>query len=331
MKKVLLSFALSLGFVQGSFAEETATVGGESSVQATDVKPAEKEKEAINNARMAAEAGSKSKLSMKLTLGYNGGSLEKPLDRLRPNYRGVPGQLQATTMGGSVAMAYRLDSSSSLRFGTGVSMRTPFHNSITELTNNKSETSKTNIFNVSNPYLEYNRTFKSGNFIHSPSVTYTQATDSHYTDTMGLNASVSASWTSLLDMSGSNWQPGVAVSAGYSFYADTSPTFLVTRKNPNTNVEELVPEQRDSLGLGIYPFLEYVISDTYSFRTVFGYFNYAMYRGSDDIETESPYQSVGIGIAPREGLYIYPNLQFRPDNVRADMTNIAVSVTFNTL
>jgi hypothetical protein len=82
---------------------------------------------------------------------------------------------------------------------------------------------------------------------------------------------------------------------------------------------------------GIYPQAEYVINDTFNLRTVYGWQVFENVRGqpSDTFVKRKVYQSVGLGISVTRDLFLYPNIQFIPSNIRDDVTNIAVSMNLN--
>jgi hypothetical protein len=89
-------------------------------------------------------------------------------------------------------------------------------------------------------------------------------------------------------------------------------------------------DARDDYGVGAYPFVEYVFSDTYQFRTLVG-FEASHYRSDEafTFKQDKVYQSMGIGIVPEKGIWIYPNVQWLPEDIRADKTNVGISATIN--
>ncbi|MNT01942.1 hypothetical protein D3C72_1364290 [compost metagenome] len=91
--------------------------------------------------------------------------------------------------------------------------------------------------------------------------------------------------------------------------------------------------QQDDFGYGLYPFAEYSFNDTYSFRTVFGYFQMVHYKETETdkarVEAQTPYQSMGVGISVSRDIYLYPNIQFTPLDIRDDRTNVALSANLN--
>ena len=83
--------------------------------------------------------------------------------------------------------------------------------------------------------------------------------------------------------------------------------------------------------LGVYPFAEYSFTDKLSARTVFGYFNYDKSKTDSSYSYGTPYQSVGVGISLSRNMYLYPNVQFVPNDVRAERTNVGISANINML
>ena len=126
--------------------------------------------------------------------------------------------------------------------------------------------------------------------------------------------------TVLADLGSSKWSAGLQ--AGVSLYATNGAI------SPEFAANGIV---QDDYTLALYPFAEYSISDRYSFRTVFGYFVEDHVKGdqSGALQAETPYQSMGIGISLTRNVYLYPNVQFTPFDIRADRTNVALSANMS--
>lgn len=324
---IALSMMLSVStsaFAQEETSDSQSTT---TTIQKSDVVPKEGEikdiDDEIKNKKLRAELGSKKKLSVSMSLGYSGGSVEKPFDRRRPNYRAASiGELANTSIAGTVALKYRLTERDSLSFGTGVSYLTPFHNKASEIQNNKVEGAERRLFNVSTPYISYSRAYKVGGIQNITSVGYSHTTIQQYIEQDKSVGSADLSQT-LLGSPVEGLDLGVAVGLSYEIYADGI-------RGSNYAIDgEVIGETRPDFQLGVYPFLEYALTEKASFRTVFGYFNYEKNRSADSFRNTNPYQSMGIGYSVTRDIYLYPNLQFRPDNVRADLTNVALSTTIN--
>jgi len=301
-----MTLIASIAFAQEESSSTPAATSTTSTVDSSTVIPKDAEKkdidDEITNARMRASTGAKSKFSFRSALSYSGGSIEKPFDRIRPAYRSARNSLTDTRLGGSIAMKYRATDRDNLNLGTGVSIRTPFHNSIS---NTGERTS------VNDPYISYERVYKVGPFqmVTDAGVSYT--TDRESIEALNDRGGWSMGQTAIYSTS-YGWDVGAAVSVGGTVYGDNDM------------------DQRAALGFGVYPFAEYAFSEKVQFRTVFGYFNYSSARETPgQLDYENPYQSVGIGFVITRDIYLYPNIQFLPNNIRSDRTNVALSTTIN--
>lgn len=281
--------------------------------------------EEITNARMRAQLGSKSKWSIKTAFGYNGGSIERPALEVRPNYRSAKSPDVLTNASGSVGINYRMEKGS-LGFGTGLVVRNPFHG---DLTRSKFQDPRggnrptTDRIELSTPYLSYDLGYKVGGLQMSTDVTYSHYTTSDATDyDHGMNAvgDVSFSQTVLADLGESSWSAGVSLAVGSTIYKGDLSAQSLADGNAQT-----------TLDYGLYPFAEYSFNDTYSFRTVFGYFEASVYKddAAGNVQAPVPYQSMGIGMAVTRDIYLYPNIQFAPLDIRPERTNVALSANVN--
>lgn len=317
--------------------EQTNQQANTSTVKVTDVQNKDEAQkdidEEITNARMRATLGSKSKWSFKSAFAYNGGSLEKPADRIRPNYRASASQEVLTTLGGTIGVNYRVNDSDSLSLSTGVSMRNPFHDDIgrSDFTDPRKpapgkSAKQVDRYYVSGLSLDWSRAYKAAGMQMVTEAGYSHVTDPDSIATYNSIGSLSLGQTVLADLGTSNWSGGLSFSFAYSIYSDTLPSDSVAKGY-----------LQDDYSYGIYPFAEYSFNDKYSFRTVFGYFEAVHYRdgqanntlGAGQVESQTPYQSMGIGISVTRDIYLYPNVQFTPLDIRADRTNVALSANVN--
>jgi len=272
---------------------------------------------AITNAKLRAESGSKSKWSIKADINYNGGNLETPLGPVRPNYAGISSQDNSTSIAGTIGAAYRLGMFDSVRAGTGVLILTPFHNSWDDLKNSNGER-KTDI---SNPYVEYSRSLKIDGWQNVFDTYYT-----HFTQSAYVEAHYVGYWdinhTALHKIGSTEWELGATAEFYYTFFSDEkSPED--TLSNPQNG--------RSDYTIGLYPLAEYAFSERYSFRTVFRFLTFDHYR-SDSPSTfyrELYTQSVGLGIAITRDIYLYPNIQFAPEYLSPEQTNVGLNTTIN--
>lgn len=254
----------------------------------------------ITNARIRATSGSKSKLSLSSSLAYDGGSVKKPFGKTRPNISGDPEVEVDTAFGGSVAGRYRFNPNDSVTFGAGVSVLKPLHGA--------------EDLSVDNPDVAYSRVYKLGAFQTVSSVGYTHGTSESYKD-VDLNSVIYFSHNMMAQIGESRFTAGASFGLNFFNYGD----------------DPVAGDPRTSYSVGIYPQLEYSFNDMLSARTVFGYFNFRNKRSDSnfDLERRYEYQSIGVGISVTRDFYLYPNVQFIPDNLDVDNTNVAISATIN--
>lgn len=346
--KLILLATLVGGIVNAQESQSTATTSNTSSAKVSDLqKSEEKEKDIddeITNARQRAALGSKSKWSFKSALNYNGGSINKPTDEIRPNYRAGNTVQTLTNISGTVGINYRITERDSLSFGTGLILQNPFHGDLTrsELRDPRDASNKLDRVEVADPSLTWSRAYRAGDLQMVTSADVTASTTSDATKIFKQVGSFSLSQTVIAEM-------GTNLSLGASISADT---YFHTKKIDDATQEKLLKKNRpllrqELLTFGIYPFLEYAFNDRFQFRTVFGYFASTYYKEDSRVKNDPttkdqpintdqamveaavPYQSMGIGIVITRDIYLYPNVQFTPLDIRGDRTNVALSTNIN--
>lgn len=297
---------LALGFVlPTSFAQEAASTADATELKQPTAKEGEGLDSEITNARMRADSGSRSKLSMSSSLSYSGGSVESPFSSERPNLDGDPSVETATDLGGSISARFRFNPRTSATFGAGVSVLKPFHGA--------------EDLNIDNPGVSVSHVRKLGIFQSASSVGLTYGTSDSW-KRQKQNSSISLSQNLMAQIGKSDFTAGASIG--------------LTKRNYDNDAFD------GAIGatLGLYPQLEYSISDRLVARTVFGYFNYYTQRNTAATDFTSfknskdgnyMYQSIGLGIVATRDIYIYPNLQFLPNDFGLDKTNVAVSATIN--
>lgn len=336
MNRTLSMLVAALAFGAMAHAQDsttTTTTTNSLNVKASDMVPKEETQkdidQEITNNKLRAELGSKSKWSIKTSFGYNGGSVEKPTDRVRPNYRGAPNSLPAmTNLVGNVGIKYSVSKRDSISLSTGVTARNPFHGDLSRsvVDNPTRGGRKVDRYGADTPSIDYTRAYKAAGLQMISSATYSHMTLPEYTEVMNQIGALSLDHTMLASFEGSGWEVGLSFSLGFSFYRGGVDADYM-KANPGT--------LQDDFSYAAYPFAEYAFNDKVSFRTVFGYFNMTHYKsngGAGDpgaVENTTPYQSVGIGYAMTRDIYLYPNIQFVPLDIRSDRTNVAISANVN--
>lgn len=307
MKKLSLILGMTLATSLAMAQESTSSTETTSTIEKSQVVPADKQvkdiDDEITNARLRASTGAKSKFSFRSSFGWSGGNLTDPLAKERPNYRNALGGADDTSLGGSVGMKYRITERDSLSASIGIAILTPFHNTASELADRTT---------IDNPSLGYDRLYKVGDVQMISSAGLTFITNSDVIRRRDMRGSLSLSQTALYSTS-VGWDLGAAVTlAGYIYGNNDARADLA------------------AYDLGLYPFAEYAFNDTFQFRTVFGYFNYAASRAKPGtLITEDPYQSIGVAVVLTRDLYLYPNIQFIPNDISAEKSNVAMAVYLN--
>lgn len=267
--------------------------------------------ELITNRKLRAETGSKSKLSVSTSFNYSGATITKPGARIRPNIRGAANTVAFASLSGSVAGKYRFAKKDSVSAGVGLRMLTPFHDSL-----NKSKIDGVERGDVYNPYVDYTHLDKIAGIQSVTSVGVTGMT-TDFSRQAGYVANVSLSETLIKDLGTSGFSVGLYSAIDGSVF----DKFTDTAKAMSADYS-----------IGFYPFLEYVINDTLNLRTISGLWVYDHLRSERDNFTFAKnkiYQSVGLGISVTRDIYLYPNVQFLPEDIRSDLTNVALSANIN--
>ncbi len=339
--KRLVTLIMAVGFFTAfsgqSFAEtDSSSSSGETKMELKDAKAGKKKEQAddidqeITNARMRADSGSKSKWSMSVSLGYNGSTVERPLDKDRPS---IITAREGNPVVGSASIKgrYRINKNLSTYMGSGFSVTRPFHSRLQETTSTSENLS------LSSPYLGVSAYYKLANIQMSSSIDSTIYT-SEGALAEGADFSVSLGQTFLWTFMNNKLTVGTAFSMGYYNYQSDQAQLADYNKyrrkyNPewvDAPLSYLKAQQVDLSG-GMYPFAEYSLNETFAFRTVFGYFNISKDRSMPEMtfQRDEAYQSLGVAISPSRNIYIYPNVQFVPKDIKPERTNVAVSATLN--
>lgn len=298
-------------------AQAVKTESKEKEAEQTITKPADKKEDeadqVITNRRLRADAGSLSKWSASMFFNYQGGSLANPTQPERPNITNGKDALTLQSLAGELGVRYRLTALDSLTASTGFFMTTPFHSEIdtdnAALKKNFDDNSQE--LNFADPFLKYTHLDRVWGMQSVTTLKPTWITNNQQTD-LGYKASYFFSQVFMKDYGTTGFSYGMA-------FQGTWYDFSEHNKNTSRSV------------VGLYPAAEYVINDTFNVRTVFGWQVYEQYRTHDSgtWAKRKVYQSVGLGISVTRDIFLYPNIQFIPSDIRLDRTNIAISANIN--
>src|SRR5690606_18324123 len=205
-------------------------------------------------------------------------------------------------------------------------MSTPFHDKGARVDMPRKEFRKHNReLTVSDPSIGYTHLDNFAGWQSVTSLSYTYITNSEQ-DKAGYNSSAYFGQTFMREVGNTGFSYGAAVTWTRYFHDKAGNVTLssgdvVSRKS--LQAENTV---------GLFPAAEYVINDTFNLRTVFGWQYYSQTRKQAKDDTwnkRKVYQSVGLGISVTRDIFLYPNIQFIPSDIRSDLTNIAISANIN--
>lgn len=316
--------ALALVAVSAHAEENTNNTAAESKIKVEDAKGTANKASGgdidnlITNAKLRAETGSKSKWSLSSALGYSGGSVETPLSDIRPNISGTTGALTKSVLEGSISTKYNMNMQNSLSAGVGVRWITPLQG------NAKRSGDQ---FDASNPYLTYQRLYKFSGIQSVLQVTPTAYTNSNLLRE-GYVGSLAVSQDMIYEVGATGLSLGLYAWVQGATYNKSGPLGSPNDKDYMADMRE---DQSD-YGGGLDPFLEYQFNDKVNLRTVCNLWNYEHIRNEGRPTTfrwDKVYQSVGVGLSITRDIFVYPNLQFLPDNIRADRTNVGLNTNIN--
>jgi len=296
MRRVLFALAI---LSQSLFAQAADGIesGSSSKIEMpSEIKSKRKDIDIeITNSRLRAQTGSKSLYSVQTSFTYNGGSIQDPIGSTRPQLSPGTVENDPTKLMGRIAAKYRATDHDNISLGFGVGWLTPGYNG----QKGQSE----------NPYVGYNRVFKSGD-IQNIFEIYVQKYTAQSSVANMLNYESTLAHLVLVPIGKSKFNVGA--------------TFLWSHEYYSNNTGAIQDK------IAAYPFAEYGINRTFSIRTnnrSLTYFNTA--KSPSAYQNDEPSQSLGIGVSLARDIYLYPNVQWVWADIRAEKTNLAVSANIN--
>lgn len=314
MNRNIFSFAIFAALIGLGPVVSHADESSESKVKIEDVKPdasvrtGEDVDAIITNKKMRAESGSKSRYSIASQLYYYGGSIEKPLAEERPNIGAAYGTTDVAQLTGQISAKYNVDTTHSIMAGVGVRYITPLQGtSLPDKTIYDGDK-----IDADNPYLLGQYVYKAKGVQNVLTLMPRVYTNSNLVGTQHYLADVTMAQTSVYEIGTSGVSFGLyGLVQGISYSQNTG-------------------DQND-FSFGLDPFVEYQLTDKVNLRTVFNLWNYDHIRAQNwaTYSHENLLQSLGVGIAVTRDIFLYPNLQFVLDDIRADRTNVALNTAIN--
>lgn len=270
----------------------------------------------LTNAKMRAETGSKSRFSIATAFSYDGGSINAPLAASRPNVQGVTGATTVADLNGTINAKYNITQKDSILVGGGLRWVTPLQGT------QRPKGYDGQMFDVYDPSVNYQRIYSIGKI-----QSYFQVGPTFYTRTNltgeGYIANFGIYNVNAYDIGASRVTVGLESGASLGFYKPPQAYSGMT-------ADEVRDDESD-YNFFLYPYLEYQITDMISFRTVSFLLSYEHTRlhAMNTFRQDKVIQSAGIGISVTRDVFLYPNIQFVPDQLRAEDTNVGLSANIN--
>lgn len=269
----------------------------------------------ITNNELRAMSGAKSKWSMSNAIDYYGGTISSPLGQNRPDITGGSGNTVKSFLYDQATVKYNLDATNSLSAGAGMRWIAP--TSPTGPSNYNGTT-----FDVVNPILTYQ---KLANLHGVQSIFQASAMQWTQSDFTALGYNQQYSLTETTEYAFGKLSLGAVFYTQYQTF-NKSGTFFDKSKN---QLESVLPTQ-SQYEFAVYPLMEYQLTDKVNLRTLAGIaYEHYMNEGSNTYLEDTWYQSVGVGYAVSRDIFLYPNVQFLPEHMAMNLTNVALEAYIN--
>lgn len=315
--KLFVMLLVGLGASFSLFAQEETKVEAEVKTEKTATE-SDQADEVITNRRFRASQGSLSNWSFNSSWTYNGGSIDKPIGSSRPNVTGANDIALVQNLSASLGVSYRASTYDRFFLGVGLQVASPFSSDADEnfsaAGRREFERTQGNV-DLNNPVLSYSRIMKIYGVQTILGTSMTYYTQDALTDA-GYQTYNDVTLNTMYDFGGSKFSLGMLFSAGIYSHDKDDPALA------NSQTEYVFYAM---------PQAEFVINDTFNVRTILRPYWYQKSRAQSfsNWNRLELTQSLGVGISLTRDIFLYPNIQFAPDNIRADRTNVGLSANIN--
>ncbi|RZA04546.1 MAG: hypothetical protein EOP11_14870 [Proteobacteria bacterium] len=253
----------------------------------------------IRNNRLKTLDGSKSPISGQFNLGYSGASILNPFSAKVPN-PGMEEPPPLAQLSGTVSARYRIDPRTSVGVGAGLTTYQPFQG--------PKDTS------IADPYVDVARSYKLGPIQGRGSASVTFYSNNQYRNDYGYR-----------------WGFGVSNEAFYEFpFGLLTGLSLSATFNTFADGIFIGQEGQPKVSANIAPYLEFKLNDTLNLRSVTGFQFYHLnaYNNFRFLGV-SAYQTVGLGIAATDAIFVYPYIRYFFNRLNTKDTTVGVSFIVN--
>lgn len=270
---------------------------------------AEKVDDMITNANLRALSGSLSKWSIASSFNYDGGTVSSPFGIGRPNIANASATSVLTDLNGQINVKYNATAVDSILVGGGIRKMAPFVSSGPDASYYASGGKDMDLFD---PSVTYQRIYKASIVQAVLQVTLTDYTrqDIQSSDGQNLAQNLSIDQENIIDIGTTGLSLGGSLGVGTNRPTDSAGA------------------DYSRYQYWFDPYAEYKVNDLINLRTVTNLWTYEIYPQGGLVH-DTVTQSVGVGFSVTRDVFIYPNVQFLPDNARADLTNVGTTATIN--
>ncbi len=272
------------------------------------------ESSVITDAKLKADAGSLSRVSLKANLAYYGPPVDNFGNKDQPNPDGVVSATK-TAVSGSLGARYRFDPVTTISMGAGVKNNYPFH------TGQK--------LTMSNPYASYDKSFRVAGVQMVASPGLTLVTEEAYRN-VGERWGISNKFNAVYNLGMSGFAVGSDNTLAYYFFdRDYKQDIPATKTKKMVRGDGAV--QR--ISLTIAPNLKYNLTSKLSAITSLGFTFFNPRSESNRLEYRSRLmnQRLGVGYAVTREIYLNPYVQFYPTQFSWNTATANISTVFSIL
>lgn len=274
----------------------------------------------LTNNNLRAYSGSTSRWSIASQFNYNGGTILSPLSQDRPDISGASGTTIKSDLDGAISAKYNINAKNSLMAGFGIRWVAP-------LAKGGPSNYSGTTFDAMNPYIQYQYIYKVAGVQAVLQVQGMQWTQADQT-ALGYSRQLNVDQESVYEIGSTGLSIGASMWIQYQWFNKSG-----SYGNPSDSdyIPDLAAVQ-SVYSFAFCPVLEYQLTSRLNLRTLVSplwFEHYAADSNPFGLIHDAVYESVGVGISVTRDIFLYPNIQFLPGELHADMTNIGLGATIN--
>ena len=277
--------------------------------------------EILENPTLKVESGSLKKFSFYSKYVYSGGDLVEPFSAEKPNIRDLENKPNLTSFAGAVGLKYRMTKFDNFSFQLGLHSTSPFHDSLDsdDATNQLIFDENKGKVGSDDPIISYFRTYYIGELQNISFVKYQYVTRDMYRD-LGYKGIFSFSHAAAYRL---NKAAYIAGSFTYENYAYDKSNMYYNGYKMSLRESQAEHKLRANLSAEMY------FRRNLSFRLITDLFSRTQMRDTVASEEAKLQQTIAATYFFTRDISIAPNIKFIAEDIRADRTNIGLTLNLN--